>query len=289
MLMNMKTLLQVADEHHFAVPAFNIGSGQILKAVMDSCEKLRAPVILSVHPLEMRFQGNYFIAACVQAANTATVPVVLHLDHGSTQEEILLAIRHGFTSVMIDASQESFEDNIEITKSIVHIAAPLGISVEAELGTVGSTGTSSEGGAQNITYTDPDQAFEFIQQTGIDTLAIAIGTAHGLYPKGVEPKLELNLLKKIKDKVKIPLVLHGGSNNSDDEIAQAVALGVNKINISSDVKSAFYKQVHATLNEQHHLYEPDQIYRDGMEAMKRVIEFKINLFNDADKAKLFQL
>lgn len=289
MLMNMKDLLSVANENNFAVPAFNIGTGQILKAVIDCCEEKKAPVILAIHPCELEFQGDSIAAACVAAANASRVPIAINLDHGSTLAQIHKAIRTGFTSVMIDASHLPFEENIEITKQVVAIAHPLNISVEAEIGTIGTTGTSGEGGADEIIFTDPQKAKEFVEKTNIDALAIAIGTAHGIYPKGKKPKLKQDLLSEIKSLINIPLVLHGGSSNSDDEIAEAVRRGINKINISSDVKSAFYTAVRKTMNELPNKYEPFDVYPDGIKAMKEVINFKIDLFNDADKMKYYRL
>ncbi len=288
MLMNLKDLLSVANEQNFAVPAFNVGTGQILKAVIECCEEKQAPVILAIHPTEHEFQGDSQIASCVAAANKSRVPMAIHLDHGSDIKQIYRAIRTGFTSVMIDASHASFEENIATTKNIVEIAHPLGVSVEAELGTIGTTGTGGEGGASKIIYTDPKKAKEFVERTGIDALAIAIGTAHGIYPKGFKPELKLDLLSEIKSLVSIPLVLHGGSSNPDDEIAESVKRGINKINISSDIKAAFYEQTRKTLNEQN-VYEPFAVYPDSIKAMKEVINFKIDLFNDADKMKYYRL
>lgn len=288
MLMNLKDLLSVANEQNFAVPAFNVGTGQILKAVIECCEEKQAPVILAIHPTEHEFQGDSQISSCVAAANKSRVPMAIHLDHGSDIKQIYRAIRTGFTSVMIDASHASFEENIAITKNIVEIAHPLGVSVEAELGTIGTTGTGGEGGASKIIYTDPKKAKEFVERTGIDALAIAIGTAHGIYPKGFKPELKLDLLSEIKSLVSIPLVLHGGSSNPDDEIAESVKRGINKINISSDIKAAFYEQTRKTLNEQN-VYEPFAVYPDSIKAMKEVINFKIDLFNDADKMKYYRL
>ncbi len=288
MLMNLKDLLSVANEQNFAVPAFNVGTGQILKAVIECCEEKKAPVILAIHPTEHEFQGDSQIASCVAAANKSRVPMAIHLDHGSDIKQIYRAIRTGFTSVMIDASHASFEENIAITKNIVEIAHPLGVSVEAELGTIGTTGTGGEGGASKIIFTDPKKAKEFVERTGIDALAIAIGTAHGIYPKGFKPELKLDLLSEIKSLVSIPLVLHGGSSNPDDEIAESVKRGINKINISSDIKAAFYAQTRKTLNEQN-VFEPFAVYPESIKAMKEVINFKIDLFNDADKMKYYRL
>lgn len=289
MLMNTKDLLCVANEQNFAVPAFNIGTGQILKAIIECCEEKKAPVILAIHPLELEFQGDHFIASCIAAANNSRVPMAIHLDHGSEIKQIQRAIRDGFTSVMIDASHLSYEENIEITRKVIEVAHPLNVSVEAELGTIGTTGTGGEYGASKIIYTDPAKAKEFVEKTGVDSLAIAIGTAHGIYPKGVKPELKLDLLSEIKAAVSIPLVLHGGSSNPDDEIAESVKRGVNKINISSDIKAAFYTQCRKTLNENTDTYEPFAVYPESIQAMKEVINFKIDLFNDADKMKYYIL
>ena len=161
------------------------------------------------------------------------------------------------------------------------------MSVEGELGTIGTTGTSSEGGTDEIIYTDSKLAKDFVEKTGVETLAIAIGTAHGIYPKGFKPELKLDLLKEIREVVDIPLVLHGGSSNPDEEIAQAVKLGVCKINISSDVKSAYYKTCRELIETNPSLYEPDTIYPPCIKSAREVIEFKMNLFNAIDKLKCF--
>lgn len=287
MLINMKEMLQVAQENQFAVPAFNIGSGQILKAVVQSANEKNAPVILAIHPNELSFLEDSFVASCIEEANKSKVPMVIHLDHGANKSQILRAIRCGFTSVMIDGSHLPYEENVAISREVVKIAKGLNVSVEGELGTIGTTGTSGEGGSDEIIYTNPQLARDFVEKTGVDTLAIAIGTAHGIYPKGFKPKLRLDLLKEIKEVVDIPLVLHGGSSNPDEEIAQAVKLGVCKVNISSDVKSAYYKKCREVLEQNPSLYEPDAIYPQCIEAAREVIEFKMNLFNDIDKLKCF--
>ena len=288
MLMNMKELPAVADKNGFAVPAFNIGSEAILKGVVESANEKNAPVILAIHPTELEFLGDSFIKTCIEEANKSKVPMVIHLDHGGTFEEVLRAIRCGFTSVMIDASHLSYEENIAITKKVVEVAKVSNVSVEAELGTIGTTGENFEGGANDIIYTNPEQAKDFIEKTGIDSLAVAIGTAHGIYPKDMKPELKLDLLKTIRDTVDIPLVLHGGSSNPDDEIAQSVKIGISKINISSDIKFAFYKKCREVLAENPGWIEPNAIYPPCIEAMKEVVEFKMNLFNDIGKAELYK-
>lgn len=286
MLMNMKDLLTVAQENKFAVPAFNTSSGMILKGVIEACEEKQAPVIIAIHPDELSFVGDSFVASVIEEAHHACVPVCIHLDHGATFEQVMRAIKCGFTSVMIDASLLTFEENIAITKKVIEAAHPIDVSVEAELGTIGTTGNGGEYGASKIIYTDPDKAKEFVEKTGVDTLAVAIGTAHGIYPKDMKPELKLDLLKVLRDTVDIPLVLHGGSANPDDEIAESVRLGVSKINISSDIKEAFYRKCREVLKDDE-IREPNAIYPPCIEAMKKVVFHKIELFNDADKAKYY--
>ncbi len=288
MLINMKEMLAVADKNGFAVPAFNIGSEAILKGVIESANEKDAPVILAIHPTELEFLGDSFIKTCIEEAYKSKVPMVIHLDHGGKFEEVLRAIHCGFTSVMIDASHLAYEENVAITKKVVEVAKPLNVSVEAELGTIGTTGESYEGGTSDIIYTDPALAKDFVSKTGIDSLAVAIGTAHGIYPKNMKPKLKLDLLKTIRDTVDIPLVLHGGSSNPDDEIAASVKIGISKINISSDIKFAFYKKCREVLTENPKWIEPNAIYPPCIEAMKEVVEFKMSLFNDIGKASLYR-
>lgn len=287
MLLNMKELLKVAQEGKFAVGAYNIGSAELLKVAIEECETNNSPVILAIHPSELEYLTDEFVEYVKERAMKSPVPVVIHLDHGGTKEQILRAIRCGFTSVMIDASHHSFEENIKITKEIVDIAKPLNISVEAELGTIGNLGESYEGGASEIIYTDPKKAKELVERTGIDTLAVAIGTSHGLYPKWMTPKLNLELLKEIREEVGIPLVLHGGSANPDTEISESVKLGICKINISSDIKSVFFKIVRETLKENEKAMEPHEIFAKAIVEAKKVVKHKLELFNCIDKAKMY--
>lgn len=287
MLMNMKDLLTVAQKNHFAVPAFNIGSDQLLKAVMKTVKELKSPVILEMSPDEFNFVGYAQIQAMLYEAAHTDVPVCIHLDHGDSYETVVRAIQAGMTSVMIDASKLPYEENVAITKKVVETAHIANVSVESELGTIGTTGNSIEGGTQGVIYTVPEEAKQFIEDTGIDTFACAIGTAHGIYPKDMKPKLRIDILKDITDQVSVPLVLHGGSSNKDEEIAEAVKNGICKINISSDIKVAFYEQARNTLNENPGYREPLEIYPAAMEACGKVCADKIRLFNSQDKVKCY--
>lgn len=286
MLMNMKDLLAVAHAHSFAVPAFNISSNMLLSGVMEAAEEASAPVILAIHPAELAFVRPAFIKAAVEEGVNASVPVCIHLDHGSTMAEIMSAIRAGFTSVMMDASTLPLEENMASCKEVVELAHSVNVSVEGELGTIGTTGPEAEAGTEEIIYVDPVDVETFVEGTGVDTLAVAIGTAHGIYPKDKKPELRFDLLEEITKLVDIPLVLHGGSANPDEEIARAVKMGINKINISSDIKDAFYQKCREVLRDPL-LREPNSIYPPCIAAMKEVAHHKLELFNTAGKASLY--
>ncbi len=287
MLMNMKDLLAVAKKNKFAVPAFNTSSSMILNGLLEACEEKQSPVIIAIHPDELAFIRDGFLKFAIEEAQKASFPVCIHLDHGSSFEQVMRAIHDGFTSVMIDSSEFPFEKNIEITKKVVEAAHAVNVSVEAELGTIGGTGEYGIASTDNIIYTRPEDVKAFVEATAVDTLAIAIGTGHGLYPKDMKPKLKIDLLKEIRAITDIPLVLHGGSDNPDKEIAEAVVNGVQKINISSDIKTAFYKKCREVLKNES-LREPLDIYPPCIEAMKQVMFYKIDLFNANDKVKYYK-
>lgn len=286
MLVSMKDLLKVARSNGFAVPAFNISSNMLLTGVIDAAVEAKAPVILAIHPDELAFVRPSFVKAAIEEANTASVPVCIHLDHGANLDQVVRAIRYGFTSAMIDASTQPLEENIAITKKAVEIAHAVGVSVEGELGTIGTTGPEAEAGTEEIIYVNPDDVEVFVEATGVDTLAVAIGTAHGLYPKHMKPKLRMDLLEEIIGRVGIPLVLHGGSSNPDEEIARAVELGISKINISADIKDAFYQRCRQVLTDTV-LREPLSIYPACIGAMKDVAHAKMRLFKTWGKAGLY--
>lgn len=283
----MKELLKVAKDNQFAVPAFNICSYDMLKAIMEEVERLNAPVILEIHPDEIAYLNDEFVAAVRAYAHKSKVPVVIHLDHGGKVSDVLRAIRNGYTSVMIDASLQSFDENIKITKEVVALAHEVDVSVEAEIGTIGNNG-SAEGGAANIIYTDPEQAKQFVEETNIDTLAIAIGTAHGLYPKDKTPKLNIELLKELNETIDLPFVLHGGSGNPDKEVSEAVKYGVAKVNLSSDLKSVFFDALREILNENPEMYEPNMIYPYVNQKVQEVVKHKMTILNTIDQAKCYK-
>ena len=229
MLMNMKDILAVAKKNRFAIPAFNISEWSMFVGIMDLCEETHSPVIIEIHPDELSFTGPDLVAGVRERALKSSVPVCIHLNHCGDFGGIIYAIRSGFTSVMFDGAHLPFEENIAGTKKVVEAAHAVNVSVEAELGTIGSTNPADlEGGAAQIIYTDPEDAAKFVEATGVDTLAVAIGTCHGLYPAGMKPELRLDILREIASKVDIPLVLHGGSNNPDKEIGEYVTQLVDR-------------------------------------------------------------
>jgi fructose-bisphosphate aldolase class II len=286
MLTTGKAILDIANENNFAVPAFNISDWAMFNGIVEISEEKEAPLIVGVHPDEVNHVGRDMIAAVVQRAHRSSVPIAVHWDHGANYEQILTAIHYGFTSVMIDGSMLPFDENIAISKRVAGSAHALGLSVEAELGTIGATDGEAEEGADAIIYTDPDDAVTFVENTGVDSLAVAIGTYHGIYPPNLKPELKLDLLKEIKNRVGIPLMLHGGSNNPDDEIAEAARIGINKINISSDIKVAYHNKMREVLADPK-LREPLTIQPPCIEAMQVVAAQKIDLFGTAGKASLY--
>ncbi|RFA10737.1 hypothetical protein B7R54_17140 [Subtercola boreus] len=285
MLMTGKDLLAVANEHNFAIPAFNVSDYAMMNGLFEISEEKNAPMIIAIHPDEVSHLGVEAILAIRERAHKSSIPVAIHWDHGGSYEQMLTAIQAGFTSVMIDMSMRPFDENVAVTKRVVDTAHDVGLSVEGELGTIGKLDEEAEEGGE-IIYTVPSEAVDFVKQTGVDSLAIAIGTSHGLYPADLEPKLRIDLLQEIKALLPIPLVLHGGSNNPDSEIAEAVKYGVNKINISSDIKAAYHDAMRKEL-ENKGLREPNTIQPPAIAAMKKVAAHKIDLFEAAGKAELY--
>lgn len=286
MLMNMKELLAVANENNFAVPAFNISDYNMFNGIMEASEEKNAPVIIAIHPDELSHISPEMVKGIVERIHNSSIPAVIHLDHGGTFDQVISAIRAGFTSVMIDASSQPYEGNVATCQKVCEAAHAVNVSVEGELGTIGNTDSVETTAPDEILYTDPMQAKDFIEKTGIDCLAIAIGTCHGIYPKDKKPELRIDILDEIKKVVNVPLVLHGGSSNKDSEIAKSVEHGVNKINISSDIKAAYYEKMREVLQDAS-LREPNQIQPICVEAMKKVAFDKIDLFQAAGKASLY--
>lgn len=282
-----KSILDIANQNNFAIPAFNISDWAMFLGVMDVSEEKDAPVIIAIHPDEVSHITPDLVAAMHARAHRSSVPVAIHWDHGGTYEQMITAINSGFTSVMIDASLLPFDENVALTKKVVEAAHAVGIQVEGELGTIGANDSYGESGAAEIIYTNVDDAVRFVEETGVDSLAIAIGTSHGLYPSDKNPELRHDLLEQIKAAVGIPLVLHGGSSNPDAELARAVSLGINKINISSDIKVSYHNRMREILGTDERLREPNAIQPEPIKALKVTAAEKIDLFGATGKAALY--
>lgn len=285
MLVSGAGILEVARENSFAVPAFNVSDYAMLKGLMEVGQEARAPLIVAIHPDELDHVGTQFLPAAIAWAHGASIPVAIHLDHGATLDQVLVAIRAGFTSVMLDGSLRPFAENVAATRQAVRVAHAVGVCVEGELGAIGVLDERARS-ASGIVCTDPDDVERFVAQTGVDSLAVAIGTSHGLYPASMRPRLRIDLLDELVDRAGVPLVLHGGSGNPDAEIARAVAHGVSKINISSDIKAAYHRRMREVLADQS-LREPGEIQSRALPAMKRAALHKIRLFGAEGRAGLY--
>lgn len=253
---------------------------------MEQAEASNTPAILQFAPGEFKYATLYFFRYVTERLKASKVPFALHLDHGKSIEECAAAIQAGFTSVMFDGSLLPLAENINQTRQIVEFAHRFNVSVEAEIGTIGSMSNSDEGGVENITYTKAEEVVDFVEATGCDALAIAIGTAHGIYPKGFRPKLQLELLTEINKAATVPLVLHGGSDNPDDEIAKACQIGIQKVNISSDIKQVFFKKVNEIYTETGN-FMPPQVFNPSILEVRKTVQEKMELFGSSGKATYY--
>lgn len=283
MLMTGKELLLDAQKNKYAVGAFNINNMEIIQAIIGAAEELNSPVIIQASQGGLKYAGVEYIAALGKlAGRNASVPVALHLDHGTDFDQVMQCIRHGFTSVMIDGSRFPLEENIAFTKKVVEIAHSVGVTVEAELGKIGGTEDHITVSEKDATFTDPQEAKRFVEETGVDYLAIAVGTAHGVY-KG-EPKLDYDRIKAIREVVDIPLVLHGSSGVPSESLQKAISLGICKINIDTDIRASFAKAVNEFVKENPTEIDPRKILSPATEAMKEVIKEKMRIFGSVERA-----
>lgn len=235
MYVSMKDMLLHAHDNNYAVMAINVVNMEQVKACIESAEEEKSAVILNVSPRQMKAHAYpHIIAPMVKnLAESAGVPIALNIDHGVNMEDIAKAIQCGYSSVMVDASSYEFEENIRRVRAVASLAHAKGISVEAELGHVGVAANAD--GENTDYYTNVAQAREFVEQSGCDCLAVAIGTAHGSYPKDRIPRLDFERLKELRETINIPLVLHGGSGAGEENITRAVTCGINKINVCTDL------------------------------------------------------
>ncbi|MDO7786808.1 class II fructose-1,6-bisphosphate aldolase [Desulforamulus aquiferis] len=282
-LVPVTELLKKAEEGKYAVGAFNVNNMEIVQAILAAAEAEKAPVIMQASQGAIKYAGiEYIFTLANLAASQATVPVALHLDHGTSFEQCMKCIRVGFSSVMIDGSKLPLEENIALTNRVLDVARATGVSVEAELGKIGGTEDDIHVDEKDAFFTDPEEARYFVEKTGVDSLAIAIGTAHGQY-KGV-PKLDFARLEKIAGLVNIPIVLHGSSGVPDEAVQQAISLGVRKVNIDTNIREAFVYACRQVIEKDAKEIDPRKVLGPAREAATQVIREKIRVFGSSGKA-----
>jgi fructose-bisphosphate aldolase class II len=313
MFVTTKQLLVLAQEHNFAVGAFNVNNMEIVQGIVSAAKELDAPIILQISKGARDYANPQYLKALIQVAeNETSLPIAMHLDHGPSVELCKKAVDEGYTSVMYDGSHEDYTQNLENTTEVVSYAHQKGVSVEAELGKlIGEQFDAGEGGsvAQEASYTDPEQAKQFVEKTGCDSLAVSIGTSHGAYKFKGDPHLDFERLKKIRSLVSIPLVLHAASSvlpeyvemcntfggsiaNSqgvpEDHIKQAVAIGVQKVNIDTDLRLAMTGAIRKSMGENPAEFDPRKYLGAGRDAVCEAVKRKIILLGSDGKGHLYR-
>lgn len=281
-LVTSKKMLADAQKGNYAVGAFNAENMEMVKAIIQAAEELKAPVMIQTTPSTVKYGTLETFFAMVSAeAEKATVPVCLHLDHGSSFELAVQAIKAGYTSVMIDGSHEDFEGNVAVSKKVADVANAIGIPVEAELGKVGGKEDDLEADAD--TNTDPQEAKEFVERTGVTSLAIAIGTAHGFY-KGT-PVLDKERVSEVKEVVSVPLVLHGASGLSEEDVRECVERGMCKVNFATELRAAYTDACKKLLAEKPETFDPKKLGVVGIEAVKEIVKSRMVMCGCDGKAE----
>lgn len=282
-LVTLKEALAQAEAGGYAVPAINVHSLEVLPAVLQVAAEERSPVILQFTEGTLKFCGYDNVRVLAgHLARVTPVPVVLHQDHGASYEVAVRAIQAGFSSVMIDASHLPLEQNIAATRKVVELAHACGVSVEAELGRVPGQEEEVVVSEAEATYTDPAEAARFVAETGVDALAVAVGTAHGFYKW--EPKLAHDRIAAIREAVRIPLVLHGGSGVPDAEVQRAIQLGIRKVNVSTEGKYAWAQALRQSLADQPGEFDPRPLLTPALKAVQEVVRAKIRMVGSHGKA-----
>lgn len=282
MLVNAIDVLNDAKAGKYAVSHFNINNLEWTKYILEAMQEIGQPVILGVSEGAKKYMGGFntivgMVKGLIKDLNI-TIPVVLHLDHGSSFEVCKDAIDSGFTSVMIDASRHPFLENVKITKEVVEYAHSFGVSVEAELGHIGGSEDGVSGGSTNATL---EESLEFVKLTGVDFFAPALGSVHGIY-KG-EANLDFNTMEKISENVSVPLVLHGASGLSGEQISRSIFCGISKINVNTDLQITWHKDVLKFMNDHPDAYDPRLVISSGELSMKAEILKKVQLFMNGRK------
>lgn len=282
-LVSMTELMKRAKAEKFAVGQFNMNNLEFTKAIMEAAEEERSPFIFGVSEGAIKYMGlDYVMAMARAAADKSDIPVVVHLDHGSSFEVAMKCIKAGFTSVMFDGSHYPLEENIRLTKEVVRAAHAMGVSVEGELGTIGGVEDDLNVAEEDAKLANPEEAIRFFEETGVDALAIAVGTAHGMY-KG-EVRIRYNIIEEVASKVAAPIVLHGGSGVPDEAIRKSIELGVGKINVNTENQVAMTAAIKKVLEETPNVIDPRKYLNPAIAAMREVVKGKMRLFGSSNKA-----
>lgn len=282
-MINSIELLNKALKNKYAVPQFNINNLEWAKYILEECELNKSPVIIGASESAIKYMGGYntvysVVYGLIKDLNI-TIPVVLHLDHGSSVDSCKLAIDAGFTSVMIDASKNEIQENIRLTKEVVDYAKSHNVSVEGEVGYIGINKGDSQDG---IMYATVEDSKMLIDNTGINSLAPALGSVHGLY--NGKAKLNYSRMEEIVSSTNVPLVLHGGTGISDEDIKKSIECGISKININTELQYVWNKAVREYISNNIDVYDPRKIISSGEKSIKEVVKNKINLFGSNNKA-----
>ena len=283
MLVTTKEMLLDAQKNHYAVGAFNVENLEFVMAVLAAAEETKSPVIMQTTPGTIKTAGlDYFYGMVAAAAARTDVPVALHLDHGDGYDRCMQAFRTGYTSVMIDGSHESFEDNIALTASVARAGAAMGVPVEAELGKVGGKEDDGPAVEGENPYTDPEEAREFVERTGCTSLAIGVGTAHGVYTE--TPHIEQEVVKAIRAAVDVPLVLHGTSGVPDEQVAEAVKNGICKVNYATELRQAYTKGYMAFMAENPGVFDPKKPAKQVMAEITNIVKVRMENLGSVGRA-----
>ncbi|MDB4867113.1 MAG: fba [Cohnella sp.] len=282
-LVSMTEFLPKAKAGKYAVGQFNMNNLEFAQAITDAAIEEKSPFIFGVSEGALKYMGiEYTVAIARAAAEKSGLPIALHLDHGSTFEVAMKCIRAGFSSVMFDGSHHPYEENIKITKEVVKAAHAMGVSVEGELGTIGGVEDDISVDEANAALAKPEEAIRFYEETGVDCVAIAVGTAHGMY-KG-EVKIHYDIIKAVASKIPVPIVLHGGSGVPDEMIREAIQAGVGKINVNTENQVACTEAIREVLAKDGKVYDPRKYLMPARNAMKDVVKEKIRLFGSSNQA-----
>ena len=284
-LVTSTEMFKKAYDGGYAIGAFNVNNMEIVQGITEACQEEHAPVILQVSKGARAYANHTYLVKLVEAAVECCpdIPIVLHLDHGPDFETCKACIDGGFTSVMIDGSHESFEDNIALTKSVADAGRAMGVPVEAELGKVGGKEDDGPAVEGESPYTDPAEAKEFVERTGCTSLAIGVGTSHGVYTS--DPHIEQSVVKAIRDAVDVPLVLHGTSGVPDEQVAEAVKNGICKVTYATELRQAYTKGFMAYMAENPACFDPKKPAKEGMREITELVKIRMTNLNSVGKAE----